>query len=103
MHGPLHREKTQLAAGKNPYQAKPGDTPEMTAFRQRMGTPEAKAVYKMRGSVAEFPNADCRNRGLTQFRVRGTIKAKAQALWHALTFNFLRFMDLDFLQHLIPH
>ena len=51
----------------------------MAAFRLRMGTPEAKQIYKRRPAIAEFPNADCRNRGLTQFRVRGLLKAKAQA------------------------
>lgn len=98
VHAPLPCEQKHLAAGKDPYAAKPGDTPEMAAFRQRMGTPEAKAVYHTRSSVAEFPNADCRNRGLTQFRVRGRIRAKAQMLWHVLAFNFLRFVKLDVLE-----
>jgi hypothetical protein len=44
--------------------------------------------------LAEFPNADCRNRGLTQFRVRGLTKVKAQAMWHVLAFNLLRFIKL---------
>lgn len=43
----------------------------------RMNTEEAKTIYKERASTAEFPNAVCRNRGLYQFRVRGTVKAKA--------------------------
>lgn len=75
----------------------------MGAFRERMGTPEAKEVYRQRGGIAEFPNADCRNRGLTQFRVRGRVKAKAQALWHVLTFNFLRWIQLDLLKVLMTH
>ena len=45
-----------------------------------------------------FPNADCRNRGLTQFRVRGLVKAKAQALWHVLAFNFSRMLKLNYLE-----
>ncbi len=98
VHAPLPCEHKHLAAGKDPYARKPGDTKEMAAFRQRMGTPEAKQLYKTRSSVAEFPNADCRNRGLTQFRVRGLAKAKAQTLWHVLAFNFLRFIHLGFLE-----
>ena len=66
----------------------------MTAHRQRMGTPEAKEKYKRRAAIAEFPNADCRNRGLTQFRVRGLAKAKAQTLWHVLAYNFMRMRNL---------
>ncbi len=103
VHAPLPCEKKHLAAGKNPYAPKPRDTAEMGAFRERMGTADAKEVYQKRGSIAEFPNADCRNRGLTQFRVRGIIKTKAQTLWHVLTFNFLGFINLDFLETIMAH
>jgi transposase len=94
VHAPLYAEEKQLAAGADPYAARPNEGPEMTAYRQRMGTPEGKAVYQRRAAIAEFPHADCRNRGLLQFRVRGRVKAKAQALWHALAFNFLRLGQL---------
>jgi hypothetical protein len=94
VHAPLYAEEKQLAAGADPYAARPNEGPEMTAYRQRMGTPEGKAVYQRRAAIAEFPRADCRNRGLLQFRVRGRVKAKAQALWHALAFNFLRLGQL---------
>ena len=59
-----------------------------------MGTPEAKEIYKRRSAAAEFPNAVCRNQGLSQFSVRGLVKAKAQTLWHALAYNFRRFRCL---------
>lgn len=94
VYGPLYGEEKQIAEGKNPYAPKPGDTPEMAAFRQRMGTEEAKQKYRRRAAIAEFPNADCRNRGLTQFRVRGLIKAKTQTLWHVLAYNFMRMRRL---------
>ncbi|MFG0262531.1 MAG: transposase [Novipirellula sp. JB048] len=92
---PLYAEEKQLEQGKDPYAAKAGESPEMTAHRARMGTPEAKEKYKRRGAIAEFPNADCRNRNLTQFRVRGLVKAKAQTLWHALAFNLFRMKNLS--------
>lgn len=98
VYAPLPCEKKHLLAGKNPYERKPGDTPEMAAFRERMGTPEAKAIYNQRASVAEFPNAECRNRGLTQFRVRGLPKVQAQTMWHVLAFNLLRFVHLGWLE-----
>jgi len=91
---PLFAEQKQLDEGKDPYAARAKESPEMTAHRARMGTPEAKAKYKRRSAIAEFPNADCRNRNLTQFRVRGLAKAKAQTLWHALAFNLLRMKNL---------
>ena len=66
----------------------------MFAFRQRMATEEAKEAYKKRPSIAEFPNAECRNRGLHQFRVRGQEKVRTSSLWYALTFNFIRMLHL---------
>jgi transposase len=97
VYAPLYQEEKQLERGKTPYAGKAGDSVEMVAFRVRMGTPEAKDIYKRRAAIAEFPNADCRNRGLTQFRVRGLVKAKAQALWHVLAFNFCRMRKLNYL------
>jgi transposase len=98
VYAPLYQEQKQLEQGKNPYAGKAGDSAEMAAFRVRMGTQEAKHIYKRRAAIAEFPNADCRNRGLTQFRVRGLVKAKAQALWHVLAFNFCRMLNLNHLE-----
>ena len=98
VYAPLPNEKKQLQSGHDPYAPKARDSEQMSAFRARMGTPEAKEVYKQRPSIAEFPNADCRNRGLHQFRVRGCVKAKAQTLWHVLAYNFLRMKHLNFLE-----
>lgn len=76
--------------GKDPHARQRRDTDEYVAFRARMAEPEYQTLYKSRPSIAEFPNADCRNRNLRQFRVRGLVKVKAVVLWHALAFNFLR-------------
>ena len=103
VYAPLSFEKQQLASGEDPYARKKRDTDEMATFRQRMGRQDAKERYKQRAGIAEFPNADCRNRGLHQFRVRGKRKAKAQALWHALAFNLLRFKQLGYTQALGIH
>ena len=80
--------------GKDPHQRQKGDSDQYEAFRQRMALPENQERYKKRPSIAEFPNADCRNRGLTQFRVRGLLKTKAVVLWHVLAFNLLRMANL---------
>jgi len=93
---PIHGEDRMRKKGTDPHAPQPGDSPEMKTFRERMATDEAKQTYKRRPSIAEFPNAECRNRGLTQFRVRGLKKVKAVTLWYALTFNFLRMIDLGF-------
>lgn len=94
---PIHGEAAMRKRGNDPYERKPGDTDEMLAFRQRMATEPAKQLYKQRPSIAEFPNAECRNRGLYQFRVRGLAKVRAVALLHALTFNFMRMMNLGYI------
>lgn len=83
--------------GKDPHQRQRRDTDEYARFRARMADPGYQRLYKSRPSIAEFPNADCRNRNLRQFRVRGLVKVKAVALWHALAFNFLRLIDLKVL------
>lgn len=83
--------------GKDPHARQRNDTAEYARFRARMADPEYQKLYKSRPSIAEFPNADCRNRNLRQFRVRGLVKVRAVALWHALAFNFLRLIDLGVL------
>ena len=83
--------------GKDPHVRQRSDTDEYARFRARMAEPEYQTLYKSRPSIAEFPNADCRNRNLRQFRVRGLAKVKAVALWHAFAFNFLRFVSLEVL------
>jgi hypothetical protein len=76
------------------YAAKPSDSPAVAAWRQRMGGAEAKAIYKERAATAECVNAQARNRGLILSRVRGQLKAKAIALWHALAHNLMRAVSL---------
>jgi transposase len=76
------------------YAAKPGDTPAVAQWRERMGSEEAKAIYKERAATAECVNAQARNRGLIQLRVRGRLKAKAIALWYALAHNVMRAVSL---------
>jgi transposase len=91
---PILHEERMRSRGTDPHARQPGDSDEMFAFRQRMKTPEAKERYGTRPSIAEYPNAEFRNRGLQQFRVRGLKKVKAVALWHAVTFNLLRMLHL---------
>ena len=93
----IPRGEQLLKHGKDPHARQRYDTDEYVAFRARMADPEYQALYKNRPSIAEFANADCRNRNLRQFRVRGLTKVKAVALWHALAFNFMRLVGLKVL------
>lgn len=95
---PIHGETKMRERGADPYARQPGDTDEVFAFRRRMATEAAREAYKKRPSIAEFPNAECRNRGLRQFRVRGREKARTASLWYALAFNFMRMCHLGCLE-----
>lgn len=101
VYSPIHSEQQMLERGNDPYAKQEGDSPEMVAYRERMKTPEAKAIYQQRSSIAEYPNAEFRNRGLRQFRIRGLAKAKATALLHAITFNFMRICQLGWIGQLV--
>lgn len=79
----------------DPHARKPGDTDRTAAWRQRMGTAEAKQIDKQRAATAERVNADIRRwRGLTQMPVRGIPKVLACATLWALTYNVLRMLSL---------
>lgn len=72
------------------YVPLPDDPPAIAAWRQRMGTDAAKALYKQRAASVECVNAQTRaQRGVYQVRVRGQAKVKCLALWTALTHNLL--------------
>ena len=60
----------------------------------RMGTDEAKTIYKERASTAECVNALARQRGLQQFRVRGLDKVRTIAVWFAIAHNLRRWAAL---------
>ena len=78
----------------DPHLAREGDGSGMGAWRVRMGTPEAKEIYKERASTAECVNALARNRGLRQLLVRGIAKARSVLLWFALAHNMMRAVSL---------
>jgi transposase len=79
---------------RDPYRPLPNDSPAVAAWRVRMGTAPAKALYKDRAATAECVNAIARNRGLQRFGVRGREKARAISLWFALAHNLMRTVAL---------
>lgn len=80
---------------RDPHAPLPEDTPCVAAWRQRMGTAEAKEIYKLRAATVECVNAIARNRGFQRFWVRGRQKARAVALWYAITHNMMRGLALN--------
>jgi transposase len=89
-YGPIKNEKALVEKGEDPYQPKPKDTPAQQEWRERMGTEEAKTIYRRRAQTAEWVNAGMRQRSLYQLTVRGLAKAKLIGLWHAIAHNLLR-------------
>jgi transposase len=76
------------------YQPRYGDSPQVTQWRQRMATEEAKAVYRQRGSTAEWANAQVSQHGATRFTVRGLAKVTSVMLLVAVGHNLLRWAAL---------
>jgi transposase len=94
VYAPVKDEEKKRKKGENPYAPRPADSAAVAAWRQRMGTAEAKEIYKERGATAECINAITRNRNLRFIRVRGLVKARAIALWHVLAHNLMRGLAL---------
>lgn len=76
------------------YEPRPGDSREVATWRRRMATEAAKAVYRQRGAIAEWTNAQARRHGLGQFNVRGLVNATSVALLLAVAHNGIRWMVL---------
>jgi transposase len=87
VYAPLRNEAAELAAGKDPYAPKAKDGPGVAAWRARMGTAAAKALYRLRAATAEWVNAGMRQRGLYRVTVRGVRKVRAVAVLQALVHN----------------
>jgi transposase len=58
----------------------------LNQWRERMASEAGKAVYGLRKRIERI-HADRKNHGFGFLPVRGLIKAKAHALWHALANN----------------
>jgi transposase len=94
LYAPVKNAEKKEEAGEDPYQPRKKDKPAVAAWRVRMGTEEAKEIYKRRAATAEWVNAQARNRGFYSVRVRGLAKVKAIALWFALVHNMTRLWAL---------
>ena len=76
--------------GVDRHEPKATDSLEVAEWRGRMGTDDAKEIYKQRAATAECVNAQAHNRGLIQLLVRGLQRVKAIALWFATAHNLAR-------------
>lgn len=93
VYAPL--QKPREGDNRDPHVPREGDSVAVGAWRQRMATDEAKAIYKQRAATAETVNADAKqHRGLDKLSVRGRNKALGSACLFALTYNILRLLSL---------
>lgn len=92
VYAPVSKPKDKT---RDPYAPLVSDSPVIAQWRQRMGTPEAKEIYKQRASSVECVNALARNRGLQRLLVRGLPKVRAILLWFAIAHNLMRTLTLD--------
>lgn len=85
-------EGNDIAVDK--HQPKPDDSPAVAKWRQRMGSEDAKELYKLRAATAECVNAQARNRGLQRMPVRSKEKVRCVALLYVLAHNLMRMVAL---------
>jgi transposase len=89
VYAPVKNEEKQKGEGKDPHARKKGDSDATAAWRERMGTEEAKQIYRLRAQTAEWVNAQCRNHGLWRMPVRGQPRCRIIALLFAITHNLI--------------
>ncbi len=89
LYAPVRPPRT-ATSGRQEDTPRAGDTPAVMAWRERMQTDEAKAIYRQRGATAEWANAQTRTHGLIPFTVRGLDKVLSVTLLVVLTHNLLR-------------
>ena len=76
------------------YAPRAGDSPEVAAWRERMGTAQAKEIYKERAATAEWVNALVKCKQDFELNVRGLRKVKQLAILAALAHNVMRWIAL---------
>ena len=85
---PNERDDIQLASLARRRRKREKEPVCLKAWRERMASEAGQAVYALRKRIERI-NADRKNHGFGFVPVRGLIKAKAYALWHALANNLM--------------
>lgn len=91
VYAPVQKPKDETI---DPHAPKATDSESVAAWRVRMGSEQAKTIYKERAATAECVNAQARNRGLIRLQVRGLAKVKNVVLLFALAHNVMRMFNL---------
>ena len=84
----IYAPPQKAKSGADPHEPKPGDGPGVLAWRGRMATEDAKAIYQRR-SRCELVHAKLRNLHLDRLFVRGSAKVQGWMAGFALGQNIL--------------
>ena len=85
---PGEREGVKPETLKRRAAARAKEPQAVKDWRSRMKTADAQAIYRRRRRI-ELINAHVKSRGFGILNLRGLVKAKIVALWHALAHNIL--------------
>jgi transposase len=85
---PSDRDSVKLASLARRIRKRAKEPACLKEWRERMASEAGQAVYAVRQRIERI-NADRKNHGFGFLPVRGLIKAKAHALWHALANNLM--------------
>ena len=92
VYAPVRLPKTKPEEER--YSPRYGDTPEVITWRERMSTEAGKELYRQRGAVAEWANAQVRQHGVSQFNLRGLSRVTSFILLVAISHNLLRWANI---------
>ena len=85
---PAERDDVTPATLANRIRKRAREPESVKEWRSRMAAQDGQEVYRLR-KLIERINANLKNHGFGFLPVRGLIKAKAVALWHALANNLM--------------
>jgi transposase len=85
---PAERDNVTPGTLANRLRKRAREPESVKEWRSRMATEDGREVYRLR-KLIERINANVKNHGFGFLPVRGSIKAKAVALWHALANNLM--------------
>jgi transposase len=85
---PAERDDVTPATLANRIRKRAREPESVKEWRSRMAAQDGREVYRLR-KLIERINANLKNHGFGFLPVRGLIKAKAVALWHALANNLM--------------
>ncbi len=94
VYAPTRAPRT-TTSGRSKADPRPDDSEEVATWRIRMGSEEARRVYRERAATAECVNAHARRFGLTQLVVRGVDKVLSVLLLVAIARNLSRWIALE--------